>query len=83
MGSTGHHTADDMPADETDPFFPDHFWPYPIIVGVTLVILGLLAALLQRNLQLDVPADPRSGTTPHPDWFFLFLFQFLSSARSS
>jgi quinol-cytochrome oxidoreductase complex cytochrome b subunit len=77
MGPTGHHMADDMPADETHPFFPDHFWPYPIIAAVMLITLGLLAALLQRNLQLDVPADPRSTATPHPDWFFLFLFQFL------
>src|SRR5258708_25340532 len=27
MGSAGHHLADDMPDDETHPFFPDHFWP--------------------------------------------------------
>ena len=27
MGSSGHHLADDMPDDETHPFFPDHFWP--------------------------------------------------------
>jgi menaquinol-cytochrome c reductase cytochrome b subunit len=77
MGSRGHHTGDDLPADETHPFFPDHFWPYPIIAMAMLVTLGLLAVLLQRNLQLDVPADPRSTAAPHPDWFFLFLFQFL------
>src|SRR3989440_9640203 len=77
MGSTGHHIADDLPDDETHPFFPDHFWPFPIIATVMLVTLGLLAALVQRSLQLDVPADPRSSATAHPDWFFLFLFQFL------
>jgi menaquinol-cytochrome c reductase cytochrome b subunit len=77
MPSTGHHIADDMPADETHPFFPDHFWPYPILTAATIITLGLLAALLQGNLQLDLPADPRSNATPHPDWFFLFLFQFL------
>jgi quinol---cytochrome c reductase cytochrome b subunit, bacillus type len=77
MGSSGHHIADDLPADETHPFFPDHFWPFPIIATVMVVTLGLLAALVQRNLQLDVPADPRSSAVAHPDWFFLFLFQFL------
>jgi menaquinol-cytochrome c reductase cytochrome b subunit len=77
MPPLGHHVADDMPADETHPFFPDHFWPYPIIAAFILITLGLLAALLQRNLQLDAPADPRSSAAPHPDWFFLFLFQFL------
>src|SRR5262249_5360093 len=71
------HSTGGTPADETHPIVPDHFWPYPVIAGFILVTLGLLAALLQRNLQLDVPADPRSGAAPHPDWFFLFLFQFL------
>src|SRR5437588_724833 len=37
MGGSGHHLAEDMPDDETHPFYPDHFWPYPIIA----VILGL------------------------------------------
>src|SRR5713101_731466 len=49
MGAAGHHLADDMPHDDTHPFFPDHFWPYPII----------------------------AITIPRPDWYFLFLFQFL------
>jgi len=77
MPPAGRHIADDMPADETHPFFPDHFWPYPVIAAFTVITLGLLAALLQRNLQLAGPADPRSSAAPHPDWFFLFLFQFL------
>jgi len=77
MGAAGHHMADDMPDDETHPFFPDHFWPYPIIAVVMLVALGLLAFFVQKNLQLEASADPRAPTIPRPDWYFLFLFQLL------
>ena len=77
FGEPGHHLADDMPDDETHPFFPDHFWPYPVIMIVMLITVGLLAAFLQKNLQLEASADPRAVTIPRPDWYFLFLFQFL------
>jgi quinol-cytochrome oxidoreductase complex cytochrome b subunit len=77
MGAAGHHLADDMPDEDTHPFFPDHFWPYPIIAVVMLIGLGLLAAFVQKNLQLESSADPRAATLPRPDWYFLFLFQFL------
>ncbi|TMD78585.1 MAG: hypothetical protein E6I82_00860, partial [Chloroflexi bacterium] len=77
MGDAGHHLADDMPDEDTHPFFPDHFWPYPIIAVVMLVAVGLLAAFVQKNLQLEPSADPRAVTIPRPDWYFLFLFQFL------
>lgn len=77
MGAAGHHLADDMPDDETHPFFPDHFWPYPIIAVVMMVAVGLLAAFVQKNLQLEPSADPRAATIPRPDWYFLFLFQFI------
>ncbi len=77
MGAAGHHLADDMPDEDTHPFFPDHFWPYPIIAVVMLVTVGLLAFFVQKNLQLEAPADPRAVTIPRPDWYFLFLFQFL------
>src|SRR5882762_10661349 len=77
MGAAGHHLADDMPDDDTHPFFPDHFWPYPIIAIVMLIAVGLLAFYVQKNLQLEQPADPRAVTIPRPDWYFLWLFQFL------
>src|SRR5437870_7515246 len=77
MGDAGHHLADDMPDEDTHPFFPDHFWPYPIIALVMLIAVGLLAAFVQKNLQLEPSADPRAVTIPRPDWYFLFLFQFL------
>ena len=77
MGDAGHHLADDMPDDETHPFFPDHFWPYPVIITFMIIAIGLLAAFVQKNLQLEASADPRAVTIPRPDWYFLFLFQFL------
>jgi quinol-cytochrome oxidoreductase complex cytochrome b subunit len=77
MGDSGHHLADDMPDDETHPFFPDHFWPYPIIMIAMMVIIGLLAFFVQKNLQLEQSADPRAVTIPRPDWYFLFLFQLI------
>jgi quinol-cytochrome oxidoreductase complex cytochrome b subunit len=77
MGDAGHHLADDMPDEETHPFFPDHFWPYPIIALVMLIGVGVLSAFVQKNLQLEASADPRAVTIPRPDWYFLFLFQFL------
>jgi quinol-cytochrome oxidoreductase complex cytochrome b subunit len=77
MGDAGHHLADDMPDEDTHPFFPDHFWPYPIIAVIMLVAVGLLSWFVQKNLQLEQSADPRAVTIPRPDWYFLFLFQFL------
>src|SRR4030081_2647093 len=53
MGASGHHLADDLPDEETHPFFPDHFWPYPIIMVLMLVTVGLLSAFVQRNMLLE------------------------------
>lgn len=77
MGKAGRHLAEDLPEDETHPFFPDHFWPYPIIMVVMVVTVGLLSLLVQQNLQLEQSADPRAVVLPRPDWYFLWLFQFL------
>jgi quinol-cytochrome oxidoreductase complex cytochrome b subunit len=78
LGGPGQHLADDMPEDDTHPFFPDHFWPYPVIWVVMLVTVGLLSAFVQQNVQLEQPADPRAtGVIPRPDWYFLWLFQSL------
>jgi quinol-cytochrome oxidoreductase complex cytochrome b subunit len=77
MGSAGHHLAEELPEDETHPFFPDHFWPYPVIMVAMLVAVGLLSLLVQQNLQLEQSADPRAVVLPRPDWYFLWLFQML------
>jgi quinol-cytochrome oxidoreductase complex cytochrome b subunit len=77
MGASGHHLADDLPEEETHPFFPDHFWPYPIIMVLIALTVGLLSAFVQKNMLLEQSADPRAVVLPRPDWYFLFLFQFL------
>jgi quinol-cytochrome oxidoreductase complex cytochrome b subunit len=77
IGGDGRQVADDMPEEKTHPYFPDHFWPYPILAVTLLVTLGLLAAFAQQSLQLDGSADSRVVEVPRPDWYFLFLFQFL------
>jgi quinol-cytochrome oxidoreductase complex cytochrome b subunit len=77
LGGAGHHLADDMPEDETHPFFPDHFWPYPIIAVLLVVTVGLLSGLVQKNMELEQSADPRAVVLPRPDWYFLWLFQML------
>jgi quinol-cytochrome oxidoreductase complex cytochrome b subunit len=77
LGSAGHHIADDMPEEDTHPFFPDHFWPYPIIMVLIVITVGLLSAFVQKNMQLEATADPRAVVLPRPDWYFLFLFQYL------
>lgn len=77
LGSAGYHLAEDMPDDETHPFYPDHFWPYPIIAVILLATVGLMAAFVSQNMLLETAADPRKVVVPRPDWYFLFLFQFL------
>jgi hypothetical protein len=75
--SAGHHLADDMPEEETHPFFPDHFWPYPVIMMSMLIAMGLLSVFQAINMQLPSAANPTIVITPRPDWYFLWLFQFL------
>ncbi|HEX6488032.1 MAG TPA: hypothetical protein VF137_04030 [Candidatus Dormibacteraeota bacterium] len=77
MGAAGQHLADDLPDEETHPFFPDHFWPYPIIAVIMLLTVGLMAAFVQKDMALEASADPRTVVIPRPDWYFLFLFQAL------
>jgi len=77
FGPVGRHVDQDTPENKTHPYFPDHFWPYPILAMVVLVSLGLLAVVGQPVLQLGQAADPRLGLTPRPEWYFLALFQFV------
>jgi quinol-cytochrome oxidoreductase complex cytochrome b subunit len=77
LGAAGHHMAEELPEDETHPFFPDHFWPYPVIMVVMVITVGLFSLLVQQNMQLEQSADPRAVVLPRPDWYFLWLFQML------
>jgi quinol-cytochrome oxidoreductase complex cytochrome b subunit len=77
FGPIGNEISDDMPEEKTHPYFPDHYWPYPVIGMAVLMILGLLAVLGQAALQLAAAADPRAIEVPRPEWYFLALFQFV------
>ena len=77
LGPAGRHMAEDLPEDETHPFFPDHFWPYPVIMVAMFVGVGLLSLFVAQNMQLEASADPRAVVLPRPDWYFLWLFQML------
>lgn len=76
FGPIGRHGAEDAPEDRTHPYFPDHFWPYPILAMAVLVGLGLMALIGQPLLEPGQPADPRAAIIPRPEWYFLSLFQF-------
>jgi len=67
--------SDEVPESDTHPYFPDHFWPYPVMTVAIVAILGALAWF--GPLQSGPAADPRAIFIPRPDWYFLFLFQLL------
>lgn len=75
FGPVGHHIAEDMPEADTHPYFPDHFWPYPVLAMVIVTVLGVLASI--GPPQIGPATDPRAVVIPRPDWYFLFLFQLL------
>jgi len=77
LGPAGRHMAEDLPEDETHPFFPDHFWPYPVIMVAMVVGVSLLSLFVAENMKLEQSADPRAVVLPRPDWYFLWLFQML------
>lgn len=77
FGPIGRDVTDDVPESKTHPYFPDHFWPYPILAMVVIVTLAVLTVVGQPVLQLGQPADPRAAIIPRPEWYFLSLFQFV------
>ena len=76
FGPRGPQVGDDMPESKTHPYFPDHFWPYPVLAMVVLVMLGLFAVIGRPLLEPGQAADPRAAIIPRPEWYFLALFQF-------
>ena len=76
FGPIGRDVGADTPESRTHPYYPDHFWPYPILAMAVLITLGLLAVVGQTVLQLGPAADPRAAIVPRPEWYFLALFQF-------
>ena len=58
------------------PFFPDILFKDAVIALVVFAALIVLAAVL--GAPLEARADPAdTAYTPRPEWYFLFLFQFL------
>ncbi len=58
------------------PFFPDIIFKDAVIALV--VFLGLIALAALLGAPLEARANPGDTTyTPRPEWYFLFLFQFL------
>ena len=61
---------------------PDEFfWPEQVLKDV-VACLAVLATILVLHFafngaRLDPPADPSTSYPARPDWYFLFLFQFL------
>jgi len=59
----------------------EFFWPEQVLKDA-VACLAVLATILVLHFSfdgaaLDPPADPSSNYPARPDWYFLFLFQFL------
>ena len=59
----------------------EYFWPEQVLKDA-VACLAVLATVLffvvkYHGAHLDAPADPSSNYPARPDWYFLFLFQFL------
>ena len=63
-------------------FWPDQVWRDSVacaaVFGVLLSVAWYTWHVAGSSL-LDAPADPTSGYPGRPEWYFLFLFQFLKS----
>lgn len=72
-------TENQDPKEKTVPFFPDHLFyeaKVAMVFGIILILIGVVG--LFNPVGLGDPADPM--VTPEhttPEWYFLFLFQFL------
>lgn len=70
---------------KTVPFFPDHLLyegKVAMLFGIVLIVIGVIG--LFNPVGLGEPADPM--VTPEhttPEWYFLFLFQFLKYIPST
>src|SRR3990170_3008849 len=58
------------------PFFPNILFKDAVVSLLVFIILVALAYFL--GTPLEARADPADTSyTPHPEWYFLFLFQLL------
>lgn len=52
------------------------------MVGV-VVLVGFLVLTISEAAPLGYPADPSASVIPMPDWYFLFLYQYLKYPYAS
>ena len=59
----------------------EFFWPEQVLKDVVACLAVLVTILVLHftfnGAHLDPPADPSTNYPARPDWYFLFLFQFL------
>ena len=59
----------------------EYFWPEQVLKDAVACLAVLVTILVLHfafnGAHLDAPADPSSAYPARPDWYFLFLFQFL------
>lgn len=65
------------PPDESHPAFPDQWWPYAVMTGAALMILGLVAYAGRSLLTPGRPAKVGISGAASPDWYFIFLHELL------
>jgi len=59
-----------------EPFYP--FIVYKDAIAALVVFLTILILAIVKGAELEARADPASASyNPRPEWYFLFLFQFL------
>lgn len=63
-------------------FWPDQIWREVVACGA--VLLTVLALVFwHHGAALTAPADPSERFPARPDWYFLFLFEFLKYFKGS
>ena len=59
----------------------EFFWPEQVLKDAVACLAVLVTVLVLHfsfdGAHLDAPADPSTNYPARPDWYFLFLFQFL------
>jgi len=59
----------------------EFFWPEQVLKDAVACLAVLVTVLILHfsfeGAHLDAPADPSTNYPARPDWYFLFLFQFL------
>lgn len=59
-----------------EPFFPGHILKEAVVMLITIIVVMFLAVTI--DLPNESVADPTDTSyIPRPEWYFLFLFQFL------